>query len=163
EAIVDLDARLAARGVTARRLETSHAFHSAIMDPVLDAFRVEVERVNRRAPRIPFISNVTGTWITADEATDASYWTRHLRQPVRSRRIRLPTYPFERQRFWIDTRAAESGEAAPARKLVKNSDTDAWFYAPVWTRRALAPADAHPAAGPWLVFVDDAGVGDALV
>ncbi len=83
EAIVACESTLAARGVTARRLETSHAFHSAMMDPALDAFRAEVERVERRAPRVPFVSNVTGTWITDAEATSPDYWTRHLRQPVR--------------------------------------------------------------------------------
>ena len=75
--------RSTARGVTSRRLHTSHAFHSAMMDPVLDAFRTEVARVERRAPQVPFVSNVTGTWITEAEATSPEYWVRHLRQAVR--------------------------------------------------------------------------------
>ena len=78
-----LAARLAARGVDGRRLQTSHAFHSAMMDPILDAFESEVRRVRLAAPQLPFISNVSGTWITAEEATDPSYWARHLRGTVR--------------------------------------------------------------------------------
>ena len=83
DAIAALGAKLASRSVAVRRLETSHAFHSAMMDPVLAAFEAEVARVPRQAPRIPFVSNVTGTWITADEATSPAYWARHLRAPVR--------------------------------------------------------------------------------
>ena len=82
-AIDELEKRLTARGVAARRLETSHAFHSAMMDPVLDAFAGEVAKVERHTPKIPFVSNVTGTWITAQQATDPVYWTQHLRQAVR--------------------------------------------------------------------------------
>ncbi len=84
EAVDALRAALEARGVAARRLHTSHAFHSAMMEPILAPF---VERCRRqvelRAPRIPFLSNVTGTWITDAEATDPAYWARHLRRPVR--------------------------------------------------------------------------------
>jgi acyl transferase domain-containing protein len=70
-------------GITCRRLHTSHAFHSAAMDPILDPFRQVVASVERRAPSIPFVSNVTGTWITPAQATDPAYWAAHLRQPVR--------------------------------------------------------------------------------
>src|SRR6185295_15717764 len=65
------------------RLRTSHAFHSAMMSPILDTFRAEVEKIDLQPPRIPYLSNVTGTWITAAEATDPSYWATHLRQAVR--------------------------------------------------------------------------------
>jgi amino acid adenylation domain-containing protein len=83
EAVADLAARLTAAGVESRRLSTSHAFHSAMMEPALDAFGRELGRLRLRPPRIPFLSNLTGTWITPDEATDPTYWVRHLRQPVR--------------------------------------------------------------------------------
>ncbi|NUR86897.1 MAG: AMP-binding protein, partial [Nonomuraea sp.] len=75
--------RLAAEGVTARRLHTSHAFHSAMMDPVLPLFSAEVSTVRMGAPRIPFVSNRTGDWITAGQATDADYWAAHIRDAVR--------------------------------------------------------------------------------
>ena len=82
-AVAALAEHLQARGVSHRRLHTSHAFHSAMMDPALDAFAVEVGKVALRAPRIPFISNLTGSWITGAEATDPRYWVRHLRGAVR--------------------------------------------------------------------------------
>ena len=82
-AIEALEAGLAARGVMSRRLRTSHAFHSSMMDPILDPFREQVERTIRRPPQWPFLSNVSGTWIGAEEATDPGYWSRHLRGCVR--------------------------------------------------------------------------------
>ncbi|HMQ54320.1 MAG TPA: aminotransferase class III-fold pyridoxal phosphate-dependent enzyme, partial [Anaerolineae bacterium] len=66
-----------------RPLHTSHAFHSPMMDPILEAFTVEVSQVKLNPPRIPFISSPTGTWITPAEATEPAYWARHLRQTVR--------------------------------------------------------------------------------
>ncbi|HYH44362.1 MAG TPA: amino acid adenylation domain-containing protein, partial [Thermoanaerobaculia bacterium] len=69
--------------VEARRLHTSHAFHSSMMDPVLEAFAAEVRKVRLNPPQRPYLSNVTGTWITATEATDPGYWVRHLRGTVR--------------------------------------------------------------------------------
>jgi phthiocerol/phenolphthiocerol synthesis type-I polyketide synthase E len=83
EAIEDLARLLAGRGIEGRRLHTSHAFHSAMMDPVLAPFAAEVRRVPRSAPSIPFLSNVSGTWIGVGEAEDPAYWTRQLRSPVR--------------------------------------------------------------------------------
>lgn len=71
------------REVAARRLETSHAFHSAMMDPVVEPFRAQVRRAQPQAPRLPIVSNVTGRWLTDAEATDPDYWAGHLRQPVR--------------------------------------------------------------------------------
>jgi acyl transferase domain-containing protein len=83
EAVARLERELQARGVATRPLHTSHAFHSAMMDPILPAFAERVGRVARSAPRIPFVSNVTGTWITGEEAQDPEYWARHLRRAVR--------------------------------------------------------------------------------
>jgi len=73
---------LRADGVPAKALRTSHAFHSAMMDPILDAFREQVAATPRQAPTVPFLSNRTGDWITAEQATDPGYWVRHLREPV---------------------------------------------------------------------------------
>jgi non-ribosomal peptide synthase protein (TIGR01720 family) len=83
EAIADLEARLRARGQAPRRLHTSHAFHSAMMDPAVGSLREHLEGVRLQAPRIPFVSNVTGTWISDEEATSPEYWARHLRETVR--------------------------------------------------------------------------------
>jgi amino acid adenylation domain-containing protein len=85
EAVHPFEAALAAEGVEVRRLHTSHAFHSAMMDPVLDPFRELVLRARPQPPRMPYVSGLTGTWITADEATDADYWARQLRRAVRFR------------------------------------------------------------------------------
>ncbi|MEU2721116.1 SDR family NAD(P)-dependent oxidoreductase [Streptomyces smyrnaeus] len=84
EAAVDAaQAALAERGVTGHRLHTSHAFHSAMMEPALEAFAAELSKVELRAPQLPFVSNTTGEWITDEQAVDPDYWTRHLRAPVR--------------------------------------------------------------------------------
>ncbi|MEW5927430.1 MAG: SDR family NAD(P)-dependent oxidoreductase [Gemmatimonadota bacterium] len=83
EAVIAFNARLDAMGVVGRPLHTSHAFHSAMMEPMLDAFRAAVHRVKLNAPELPYLSNVTGTWITAEDATDPEYWVRHVRQAVR--------------------------------------------------------------------------------
>jgi acyl transferase domain-containing protein/acyl carrier protein len=71
------------RGVLCRRLRTSHAFHSAAVDPILEPFTDLVRRVTLRRPSLPYVSNLTGTWITAEQATDPSYWARQLRHTVR--------------------------------------------------------------------------------
>jgi acyl transferase domain-containing protein/acyl carrier protein len=76
-------ADLSTRRVTARRLRTSHAFHSAMMDPILDEFAAAVAAARPAAPALPFLSNRTGAPITAAEAVDPAYWAAHLREPVR--------------------------------------------------------------------------------
>jgi phthiocerol/phenolphthiocerol synthesis type-I polyketide synthase E len=193
EEIARLEAELAGRGIRAKRMETSHAFHSPMMDPILDAFAARVAQTVRSAPGLRWVSNLTGTWITPKQATDPAYWASHLRQAVRfadcvatlagegrervfiecgpgrtlsslvkrqipgsvsihsirhaddpaddvqvllgalgrawaagtgidwravhggeaRRRVPLPTYPFERKRFWID-HAPRAGFVAPA-------------------------------------------------
>jgi acyl transferase domain-containing protein len=82
EAIARLEESLTQRGTVHRRLKTSHAFHSRMMDPVLGPFTERVRKVLLSSPKIPFISSVTGTWITETEATDPQYWARHVRQTV---------------------------------------------------------------------------------
>jgi acyl transferase domain-containing protein len=82
-AIETLRAELVSRNVAARLFSTSHAFHSHMMEPVREAFLREVGFVTLTAPRIPLLSNVTGTWMTAAQATDPSYWYSQLRNPVR--------------------------------------------------------------------------------
>jgi acyl transferase domain-containing protein len=83
EAVAALREHLEAQGLACRPLHTSHAFHSAMMEPILAPFVERFEAVALHAPAIPFVSNVTGTWITAEEATDPGYWARHLRGTVR--------------------------------------------------------------------------------
>jgi acyl transferase domain-containing protein/NADPH:quinone reductase-like Zn-dependent oxidoreductase len=74
---------LAGEGVAATRLETSHAFHSVMMEPVLAPLAARVANLRRNAPQIPIVSNVTGQWLTPVEAQDPAYWARQVRAPVR--------------------------------------------------------------------------------
>lgn len=82
-AIAALEARLAAEGIAARRLVTSHAFHSAMMEPVIAPMRARLATIALHAPRIPLVSTVTGDWLTDAQACDPDYWAAHLRAPVR--------------------------------------------------------------------------------
>jgi acyl transferase domain-containing protein len=83
DAVQDLQNRLVEQGVDCRRLHTSHAFHSQMMTPILEPFARRVKAVKLKPPQIPYVSNVTGSWATASETTDAGYWVAHLRQTVR--------------------------------------------------------------------------------
>ncbi|WP_413198535.1 beta-ketoacyl synthase N-terminal-like domain-containing protein [Nostoc piscinale] len=81
--ITALEQQLTVQAVECRRLHTSHAFHSLMMEPILPAFRETCKTVKLNPPKISFISNVTGTWITPAQATNPDYWCQHLRQTVR--------------------------------------------------------------------------------
>jgi acyl transferase domain-containing protein len=83
DAVSDLKRTLSESGVECQTLHTSHAFHSSMMDPILEPFREKLQRIRLRPPSIPFPSNVTGEWIRAEEATSPEYWVQHLRKPVR--------------------------------------------------------------------------------
>jgi acyl transferase domain-containing protein/acyl carrier protein len=82
-AVQRLQERLAEREFASHLLHTSHAFHSKMMDPILETFAGKVREIALHSPQIPYVSNVTGDWISAAEATDPEYWARHIRQPVR--------------------------------------------------------------------------------
>ncbi|TDP97977.1 non-ribosomal peptide synthetase/type I polyketide synthase [Labedaea rhizosphaerae] len=82
-ALEPVAAQLEARDVGRRWLRTSHAFHSAMVEPAVDGLLAEASRVTWHAPERPYLSNTTGTWITAQQATDPHYWATHLRRPVR--------------------------------------------------------------------------------
>jgi len=71
------------QGIEARKLHTSHAFHSPMMAPVLADFAATVSAVKPKAPTLAYISNLSGRWIDADEVRQANYWSTHLRNPVR--------------------------------------------------------------------------------
>ncbi|MBI3885788.1 MAG: amino acid adenylation domain-containing protein [Opitutae bacterium] len=81
--IVALEEKLSAAGTVSRRLATSHAFHSEMMEPAVAAFLAEVRRVKLHPPAISLVSNITGDWLKPEQATDPAYWASHLRQPVR--------------------------------------------------------------------------------
>lgn len=82
-AIESLEAALAERDVQCRRLRTSHAFHSDMMDPIIEPFIEAVRGTSMSAPAVPYISNTSGTWITEEQAVDPRYYANHLRRGVR--------------------------------------------------------------------------------
>jgi acyl transferase domain-containing protein len=249
-AVAEVEAELKRRGVVARRLQTTHAFHSTLMEPVVESFGRLLRGVKLSPPEIPVISNVTGLRLTDAQATDPAYWATHLARPVlfgrgirelwrepgmvllevgpgqalgawamqhpdaennpdrvvlaslrhsydrqhdqafllntlgrlwlagvrvdwagfhareRRRRVPLPTYPFERQRYWIEPQQAPAAEADTASHAKKRPDIADWFYLPRWRQAGpLTEADAAETcarAGRCLVFLDGAGVGRAL-
>nr|VFJ48280.1 MAG: myxalamid-type polyketide synthase MxaB [Candidatus Kentron sp. FM] len=82
EAMAALSATLAEKGIKAKPLSVSHAFHSAMMEPMLAEFEKVASSITYAAPKIPLCSNVTGEMAT-DEITSPAYWVRHVREPVR--------------------------------------------------------------------------------
>ena len=83
EEVTAVEQALAAREIIARRVQNGHAFHTPMMEPLLAPFEAEVANVRLNEPRIPYLSNVTGDWVTAAQATDPTYWTRHLSHTAR--------------------------------------------------------------------------------
>ncbi len=247
ESAESLQNHLAEQGVKCQLLHVSHAFHSEMMDSVLEPFAGRVRKIRLNPPQIPYISNVTGDWITAADATDPVYWARHLRQTVRFAeglqellnkpeqillevgpgntlgtlamqqpnkmpehfvmaclrhpkdnqpdsaflltslgrlwlagvkidwsgfhaheprcRLPLPTYPFERKRFWIEPLKSEH-QAGSSRQPAKKPDIADWFYFPLWKQSAslgLISQDMANQKSCWMVFADESGVGRQLV
>jgi acyl transferase domain-containing protein/2-polyprenyl-3-methyl-5-hydroxy-6-metoxy-1,4-benzoquinol methylase/aryl carrier-like protein len=245
EAVEEMAQRLAGEGVEFRRLRTSHAFHSEMMEPILKPFVREVEKVNLRPPEIPYISNVSGTWITAAETTEPDYWAQHLRRAVRfadgigellkdrervllevgpgntlvnmarrhpravkerviaslhhpkeeqsdeafllsslgqlwfagvqvdwtgfyahERRLHvpLPTYPFERRRYWIERGPVHEPVERQRRRPLKRGEIEEWFYTPVWKQSVKAGSgELARQSLRWLVFCDECGLGERIV
>ncbi|MEA5516071.1 type I polyketide synthase [Nodularia sp. UHCC 0506] len=246
-AIEKLQQQLQDKEIPCRRLHTSHAFHSQMMASIIPPFTQFLETVKLNPPKIPFISNVSGTWITATEATDSHYWARHLREPVRfsqgitellkqperillevgpgrtlsslatqhqshelvvltsmrhpqeqqsdlaflfltigrlwlmgipvdwpgfyanerRHRIPLPTYPFERQRYWIETSSKISETKTKEELINKKPDIADWFYIPRWqesTPVELCLQEKFAAKQLcWLIFIDNYGVAAEII
>lgn len=81
--IAALASQLSERGIAHKKLTTSHAFHSAMMEPILDEFARTVSAIALHRPQKPIVSTCTGTYLTDADATNPAYWTRHLRETVR--------------------------------------------------------------------------------
>lgn len=241
DAIQSFARELEAKAIPSRLLQTSHAFHSSMMDPMLAAFRAHMETVSMHEPKIPYISNLTGTWVTAPEATDPGYWTKHLRNTVQfsdglvelfrdparvflevgpgqalttltrhhperpknskvfpstrhpqekfsdeafllnttaqlwcaglpiewrafhagssPHRLSLPTYPFERQRYWIEPGGTLPGvKSALPVPSVEAVPAEQWFHRRIWKKSPIEKetSSAHEC---WLLFLDNAGLG----
>lgn len=83
EAVAAMAAKLAEADIPHQTLHTSHAFHSHMMAPILEDFAAVLGTVELKAPKIPFVSNLSGDWITDEQAKDKQYWVDHLRSCVR--------------------------------------------------------------------------------
>ncbi|MEU9354571.1 alpha/beta fold hydrolase [Streptomyces griseoloalbus] len=83
DAVTRLEAELTRRGVPFRRLRIPVAAHSHVLDPVLETFESHLRTVTLRPPRIPYVTNVTGTWVTDAQATSVRHWIDHTRNTVR--------------------------------------------------------------------------------
>ncbi len=104
-AVAELKTRLEAQAIPCRELLTSHAFHSAMMEPAVAPFLELIEKLELRSPRVPFISTATGKPITDAEATDPSYWSRHMRVPVRFAQAATHLLGDDEPRVWIESGA----------------------------------------------------------
>ena len=252
-AVQEVLEELKSHGITAQPLNVSHAFHSPLMTTILDDFEQVARSVQFQAPRIPLISNLTGQMLNPQEIPDATYWRRHLREPVRfsagiemlhergyelfmelgpsstlsgmgkrclpegaaswlaslkkgqedwqqllsslrelyirgvkidwsgfdqnyqRRRIALPTYPFQRQRYWFETPSGEIGaNRKPAQIQQRNipftnttepqtsiSALPEWFYTWQWHPEVLVESSEIP-SGAILIFKDRQKVGEKL-
>jgi amino acid adenylation domain-containing protein len=242
EALELAEKELLQQQVVHRRLQSSHAFHSAMMEPIIGQFTAEVQKVRLNAPRIPYLSNLTGNWITGEQATDPAYWGKQLRGTVqfargirnlcdggerlvlevgpghtnitavrqtmakhelpvmltslpnsnagesdvkhvltslghlwlhganvdwnafasseKRRRIPLPTYPFERRRFWVDAPSSRHSRPDSSRRKL-----DEWLYLPSWKETARIysnPGTAVTGSTAVLIFADEMGVAQKL-
>jgi len=83
KAVDELETTLAAKGILCRPVHNTHAFHSRMLDPIVAAFEAEVRKVKLSEPKIPYISNVTGTWVTEAQAMDPAYWASHTNHTAR--------------------------------------------------------------------------------
>ena len=108
-AVGELEGRLTAENVPARRLETSHAFHSAMVADAVAPFAAAVAAVPRRAPTVPVFSTVTGQRLTDAEATDPAYWAGHLRRPVRFADAVAAAAAGEEDRLFLEVAPAGAG------------------------------------------------------
>ncbi|NEQ47691.1 MAG: acyltransferase domain-containing protein [Leptolyngbya sp. SIOISBB] len=280
-AIAAFQSLLDAKNIPCQRLQTSHGFHSPLMEPMLEPYRLAVQQVALQPPQIPFISNVTGTWISSEAATNPDYWVQQARQPVQfaagletvrremsamllevgpgtalstlakradavtlppkspnagglqsdippniggpggptstsikaekmqtptpvilsslphpkspksapahlletlgqlwvqgirvnwpqlhqnpRRRVPLPTYPFEPQRYWVEPDDMPLAQSPPARPVALKADLADWFYQPTW-QRSLSPTNSSvpEARHCWLLFADSSGLGTQL-
>jgi phthiocerol/phenolphthiocerol synthesis type-I polyketide synthase E len=242
--LAEIRALLESEGEAVQPLQTSHAFHSRLMDGAAAPMEKALRRVRLLPPNIPCISNVTGRWLQADEARSPGYWSQHVRATVRfsdglaqlmretraqllevgpgttlstlarqhgartsgrpvlsscrhpldaaddhhqllqtlgrlwiagarvdwgavqgavtRRRVALPTYPFERQRFWIDTPAPELADLAPPLDEGARLPLEHWSYLPRWVRLASLPMPSPEATESWVVFGGTPAQSDAV-
>jgi acyl transferase domain-containing protein len=223
------------------RLHIDAAAHSSMVETAMPEFRRFVSRMPLNAPSVPFISNLTGTWITDAQAADPEYWVQHLRQTVRyadglaelmakenvlalevgpsrtlsglaaaqfkdriglihacmrhpqdavpelqvifralakmwnagmkvdwqafyaeemRRRVPLPAYPFERERYWI---APKNEAQSPVVSAQRKAGAPGGVYMPSWKETPLSsPSSPAAPGGLWVLLLDEFGIGESL-
>lgn len=82
-AVAEVEEGFRRRKIRTTWLTTSHAFHSALMDPAVAPFQMVADQVRFQPGSVPLVCNVTGTVLDADTALDGAYWAQHIRKPVR--------------------------------------------------------------------------------
>ncbi|HEV2992739.1 MAG TPA: condensation domain-containing protein [Candidatus Angelobacter sp.] len=82
-AIEALQRELKNQGIDSRRVQSTHAFHSRMMEPIAAQFTEMMRQFQLSPPKIPYLSNVTGDWITGEQATSPEFWAKHLYSTVR--------------------------------------------------------------------------------
>ena len=272
ERVQKFAAQLESAGVSQRMLQTSHAFHSPMTEPILDDFASIVAKHELREPKLPILSTVTGTWVESGQMSKSQYWVDNIRQPVlfsdaaallvqqtntkllevgpgqtlgtlarmqpemeqkvvrstrhpkestndvdqlmksygelwtsgvqiewqrpeqgrseqaRSpKRVPLPTYPFQRKRYWYDDSVPgalsteQSNPKSPAAKMsnLLNAEIAAalpqehqpfsdWFYVPAWNPSSIDSTNESSIAlnateQIWLVFIHEDPASHELV
>ncbi|MGO4431023.1 acyltransferase domain-containing protein, partial [Streptomyces sp. MCAF7] len=83
ETVLEIAERFAGQGRKTSRLRVSHAFHSPLMDPMLDEFRTVAEGLSYQPPAIPVVSTLTGGPAKGTDLCSADYWVEHVRATVR--------------------------------------------------------------------------------
>lgn len=136
--IESLQQQLTERGVSCRRLKTSHAFHSSMMNDIMEPFARQLQNVSLSAPQVPYVSNLTGKWITTAEATDPRYWIDHLRLAVRFA-DGMSVLLRERQRVLLEVGPGQVLTTLASAHADKTREHDA---VPVMPRRSGAASEA---------------------
>ncbi|MCP4218648.1 MAG: KR domain-containing protein, partial [bacterium] len=83
EHLEDFAKQMEAKGIDCIRLRVPRAGHSHMLDPILDKFEAQARKVTFHEPKIPYVSGLSGQWITVEEACDPHYWARHVRETIR--------------------------------------------------------------------------------
>ena len=237
-----LQTALESAEVDCHRVRINVAAHSRILESILADFEAYLNSIELSVPEIPFTSNLTGDWITDEQATSPSYWVDHLRNTVRfadnvetvlkdgdsvlveigpgktltnlalsnaaghgaifnsmrhsseagcdaetalrtlgrawasgasidweayrgderRQRIPLPTYPFERKKYFIEPGKAALSTSLPSGELTKRPDVSDWFAQLRWKQSRL-PAVSYNEPKHWIIFADEMGMAEALL
>ena len=230
------------------RVNTSHAVHSLLMNPIREEFEKRIGEFTLNPPQIPYLSNVSGDWISGQEAVNPRYWGKHMCSTARfsdgikkllkedkavfieigpgrvlgnlvrqhadnktgqmvlnlvrhqeekvsddyyllkkigqlwlygmdidgacfygkekRQRIHLPSYPFERERFWLEGDPLKIGKekSLPGAAPGKKPDIADWFYIPLWKPSAIPDqrTDTPMEKLNWLIFMDTCDIGRQL-